>query len=95
MIEKLFSVFGIHKIGLITGMASQIVRTFEQEFAKDGDAKNAAIDAIIEMLQRHKDQIVAKDAVTATPTEPIAPIAPVESVASSDPVPSVDPTVAS
>lgn len=70
MIEKLFGMFGIHKIGLITGMASQIVRTFDQEFAKDGDAKNAAIDAIIEMLQKHKDQVVAN------PQDPVAPEAP-------------------
>lgn len=60
--------FGIHKIGLITGMASQIVRTFEAEFAKDGDAKNAAIDAIIEMLQKHKDQVAS-----LPPEDPVAP----------------------
>ncbi len=75
MIEKLFSAFGIHKIGLITGMASQIVRTFDQEFKEDGDAKNAAIDAIVEMLQKHKDQqevIIKKPtSCSATPVEPV------------------------
>ena len=71
MIEKLFSMFGIHKIGLITGMASQIVRTFDQEFAKDQNAKNAAIDAIIDMLQKHKDQVASMP-----PEAPVAPEAP-------------------
>jgi len=58
MIEKLFSVFGlngIHRVGMIVSVASQVVKTFEQEFAQDHDGKNAAIDAIVELLLKHKD----------------------------------------
>lgn len=63
MIDRLMDVFGygaIHKIGLLTGMASQVARTFEQEFAQDHDSKNAAIDALIELLQKHKNYPVPK-----------------------------------
>ena len=58
MIDRLMDLFGcgaIHKIGLLTGMASQVVMTFEKEFQQDSDAKNAAIDAFIELLQKHKN----------------------------------------
>lgn len=54
MIDKLLGIFGIHRVGMLVTVASQVVRTFEQEFQKDGDSKNAAIDAIIEILQSHK-----------------------------------------
>lgn len=65
--QDLFNIFGIHKIGLLTGMASQIVRTFEQEFKEDDNAKNAAIDAFIIMLQTHKNQVEPK-------SDPVAPV---------------------
>ena len=61
MIDRLLEIFGsgaIHKIGMVTGVASQVVRTFEQEFAQDHDAKNAAIDALIELIQKHKNSPV-------------------------------------
>lgn len=64
MINKFLSIFGIHRVGMVVTVASQVIRTFEQEFQKDGDAKNAAIDAIVEILQGHKD---------AVPTIPPAP----------------------
>lgn len=54
MIDKLLGIFGIHRLGMLVQVASQVVRTFEQEFKNDGDAKNAALDAIIEILQSHK-----------------------------------------
>lgn len=69
MIEKFLGLFGVHKVGLIVTVASQVIRTFEQEFANDHNAKNAAIDSIIEILNQHK---------TATP--PLAGIMPVESL---------------
>lgn len=58
MIEKLLEIFGqtgIHKIGMITGVASQVVRTLEQEFAGNHDGKCVAIDSIIDILQKHKN----------------------------------------
>lgn len=54
MTDKLLGIFGIHRVGMLFAVASQVVRTFEQEFQKDGDSKNAAIDAIIDILQSHK-----------------------------------------
>ncbi len=58
MIEKFFGLFqnqAVHKIGLLTSVCSQVIRTFEQEFGQDQDAKNAAIDTMIELLQKHKN----------------------------------------
>lgn len=55
MIDKFLSIFGIHRVGMLTAVASQVIKTFEQEFQKDGDAKNAAIDAMIEILTNHKN----------------------------------------
>lgn len=54
MIDKFLGIFGVHRVGMLMTVASQVVRTFEQEFAADGNAKNAAIDALIEVLQKHK-----------------------------------------
>lgn len=68
MIDKFLSIFGVHRVGMVVTVASQVIRTFEQEFAADGNAKNAAIDAIVEILQQHK---------TATPAIPV-PTAPVK-----------------
>lgn len=58
MIEKLLEIFGhtgIHKIGMITGVASQVVRTIDQELAGNHEHKVVAIDSIIEILQKHKN----------------------------------------
>ncbi len=69
MIEKFFALFqgaAIHKIGLLTGVCSQVVRTFEQEFGQDKIAKNAAIDTMIELLQKYKETS------TEVPAEPTA-----------------------
>ncbi len=57
MIDKFLSIFGVHRVGMLVTVASQVIRTFEQEFAQDHDAKNAAIDAIIEVLQTHKSVV--------------------------------------
>jgi hypothetical protein len=57
MIDQFFSLFqngAVHKIALLTGVCSQVIRTFEQEFAQDQNAKAAAIDTLIDLLQRHK-----------------------------------------
>jgi len=58
MLDKLFSVFGgkaIHRVSMLCTISSQIVTAFEKEFQEDKDAKNAAIDAMIDILQKHKD----------------------------------------
>ncbi len=68
MIDKILGTFGVHRSGMLMTVASQVVRTFEQEFAKDSDCKNAAIDAIIEILQAHKSIVP-----TIPPCEPKQP----------------------
>lgn len=40
----------------IVTYVSYIITLFEDEFQRDKDAKNAAIDTIIELLQKHKNQ---------------------------------------
>lgn len=60
MIEKFFALFqntAVHKIAVLTSVTSQVIRTFDQEFAQDKQAKNAAIDVLIELLQKHKDAV--------------------------------------
>jgi len=58
MIDRFLEIFGLgalHKVGMVTGVASQVIRTFEQELAQNHTARNACIDALIELLQKHKD----------------------------------------
>jgi hypothetical protein len=72
MIDKFFSLFqntAVHKIALLTGVCSQVIRTFEQEFAQDSASKDAAIDTLIDLLQKHKS--------TTKPVIPESPPAPV------------------
>lgn len=58
MLEELFTTFGagaVHKMGLVFNVASQVGKTFEQEFKEDKNAKNAAIDATVLLLQKQKE----------------------------------------
>ena len=36
------------------------VKAFEQEFAKDQDAKNAAVDSLVQILLSYKDSVKIK-----------------------------------
>lgn len=57
MYEKLLSLLGlsgIHKAAMIVTVSSQVVKTLEQEFKDDLEAKNQGIDAIVELLQKQK-----------------------------------------
>lgn len=60
MFNKLFSLFksstAISHIANIADMVDNMVQLFEKEFAADKDAKNAAIDSIIQILQEHKNK---------------------------------------
>lgn len=68
MISQLLSLFGVHKAGMVLGVASNVIRAFEQEFAQDHDAKQAALAALIDVLQAHKD--------APAPVQPVnAPVA--------------------
>jgi hypothetical protein len=69
MINELLSTFGVHKGSLILGVASNVVRAFETEFANDHDTKKAAIAALLAILEAHKD--------APPPPAPVnAPVAP-------------------
>lgn len=57
MIDKLLSVFGVHKAGMVIGIASNVIKAFETEYAQDHDAKLAALDTIIAVLKQHRDQM--------------------------------------
>jgi hypothetical protein len=66
-----------HVAGLLQQMAN-ITNIIHVQYMKDSQSKNAAIDAICAMLQKHK---VAPDPVPAAPApaQPVAPTpAPVE-----------------
>ena len=71
MIDKFLALFGVHRVGMIVTVASQVIRTFEQEFAQDHNAKNAAIDSIVDILIQHKS---AEPPLGKSPVElPITP----------------------
>lgn len=55
MFNALFAFFG-HANQMSTAICSvsDIIRTIENEYQKDGNAKDAAIDAICQILQAHK-----------------------------------------
>jgi len=38
------------------GMIGNLLELFEQEFDEDKDARNAAIDAVIQILENHKNK---------------------------------------
>ena len=71
MIETFFSLFksdAVHKIALVSNVCSQVVKTFEQEFAHDANYKSAAIDTLIELLQKYKNN--AHKPVEIPPAQP-------------------------
>jgi len=70
MMDKLLSLLGIHRVGMVFGIASNIIKAFDQEFQKDQDGKNAAIDSIVQILLSYKDSV--KAAPATPPTAPPA-----------------------
>lgn len=74
MMDKILSLLGIHRAGFLLGIASNVIRAFEQEFAQDHDAKTAAIAALVDVLNQHKDAPAAPAPVNApAPEAPVAP----------------------
>lgn len=64
MLDNLTSLFkeGLqytHTAGVLQQVAN-LVNIVHVQYMKDGDAKNAAIDTICQILQSHKDAPVAK-----------------------------------
>jgi hypothetical protein len=70
MMDKLIAFLGIHRTGMVFGIASNIIKAFEGEFQKDHDSKNAAIDCIVQILLSYKDSVTA--APVAPPAVPVA-----------------------
>lgn len=46
---------GIDEMKFILHSISCVINIFEEDYFKDHNAKNAAIDAVCEILQQHKD----------------------------------------
>lgn len=72
MLDKIKSLFkeGLeytHTAGILQQI-STLVNIVHVQYMKDADAKNAAIDAICEILQSHKDKVAP-----VNPTEPTTP----------------------
>jgi hypothetical protein len=57
MMDKLLSQIGIHRASLVLGVCSNVIKAFEQEFAKDQNAKGAAVDAPVQILLSYKESI--------------------------------------
>jgi hypothetical protein len=57
MLKELLSIFSsnsVHRLALVTSIGANVIKTFEQEFAADHSAKDAAIDTLVALLQSHK-----------------------------------------
>jgi hypothetical protein len=57
MLKDILSIFSsnsVHRLALVASIGSNILKTFEQEFANDLNSKDAAIDTLVELLQSHK-----------------------------------------
>lgn len=56
MLDKLFSLFGnnVFHMSSAIGVVVSLIDLFDQKFGEDKNAKNAAIDCMIELLQKHK-----------------------------------------
>jgi hypothetical protein len=61
MLDFLFNLFkknnALSHISQVTGWLAEIVAIFEQEYAQDDNAYNAAIDTAIQLLQAHKKPV--------------------------------------
>lgn len=61
MFNKLFSLFTINpftNMSSIIRYLEQIVDIYEDEFARDHDAHIAAYDALIQILETHKQKLI-------------------------------------
>jgi hypothetical protein len=57
MFNKLFAALGhITQFRQVTDNLESLLSHFEEDYIKDKDAKNAAISAVIEILEAHKDK---------------------------------------
>jgi|HubBroStandDraft_2_1064218.scaffolds.fasta_scaffold00031_50 hypothetical protein len=60
MFDTIFKLFNKEKsfegIRRAAGLVEDLVELFEEEYLKDKNTKNAAIDAVIQMLEEHKDK---------------------------------------
>lgn len=57
MLDALFNLFKTQKLTKfvsVVGTIENLIVVFEQEFEQDNNAKNAAIDSIIKILESHK-----------------------------------------
>ena len=67
--DKLLSLLGIHRTGMVFGIASNIIKAYEQEFQKDHDLKNAAVDALVQILMSYKDSIKLPESPPVAPQD--------------------------
>lgn len=59
MLDILFNLFTSNKLSKFNSVLSiieNLIVTFEQEFEQDKNAKNAAIDTVIQLLESHKSK---------------------------------------
>lgn len=56
-ILSLFTSNPVHRLALVSSIASNVLKTFDQEFAQDKGCKDAAIDSLIELLKANKNGV--------------------------------------
>lgn len=58
---NLIEALGIHRSGMVLGIASNVIKAFDHECSKDEKLKISLIDTMISLLQMYKDEIIAKN----------------------------------
>ena len=65
MLDKLFDLIhpvnAVEVIGNILENVDAILSHFEQDYMRDPNTKNAAIDCIIQLLEKHKEPVNAQE----------------------------------
>lgn len=62
MFNKLFAAFGHYApFGHAVELLNNLLDHFECDYIKDKNSKDAAIDAVIEILQQHKSNAMVDD----------------------------------
>jgi len=72
MLDQLLSIFKskpVHSLAMVTSIAANIIKTFEQEYASDKNARDAAIDTLVDLLKLHKSMPTEAPAAPAQPSK--------------------------
>lgn len=76
MLNELLSLVGIHRTGMVVQIVSNVVNAFEKEYEQEPDARLAALDAFIALLQVHRNDVAAQKNAPPKDVPPVPPAPP-------------------